>query len=95
MMIPRIVFGVCLLATINGCASFDTISAARPGSPKIYSGTRLDYHAAQGDKYAVEKFRVLPPAQPLLDMPLSFLLDTIALPLTLSVSGYEIIFGDD
>jgi len=83
------------LTQLTGCASFDTISAARPGSPKIYSGTRLDLHAAQGDRYAVEKFRVPPPAQPLLDLPFSFLLDTIALPLTLSVSGYEIIFGED
>ena len=65
-MTPRHVTALCLIFLLSGCASFDTISAARPGSPKIYSGTRLDLHAAQGDQYAVEKFRVPPPAQPLL-----------------------------
>lgn len=89
-----LILAICL-TLLPGCATYSTVSAAGPGSPKIYSGTRLDLHAAQGDKHAVEKFRVAPPEHPLWDLPFSILLDTVVLPLSLSVSGYEFIFGSD
>ena len=86
---------LALVSTLPGCATYSTISEAKPGSPKIYSGTRLDLNAIQGNEHAQLKFKTLPPKNPGLDLPFSFLLDTIMLPLSLSVSGYEILFGAD
>ena len=88
----------CALAwvlTLSGCASYHTISAAKPGSPKIYSGTRMDINAIQGNQQALLKFKTDPPKHPALDLPFSFLLDTIMLPLSFSISGYEALFGTD
>ena len=47
----------------------------------IYSGTRLDLAASAKNDVALRKFKVEPPAYPLVDLPLSFALDTIFLPL--------------
>lgn len=81
--------------SLQGCATYSTISEARPGSPKIYSGTRLDMNAIQGNEHAQAKFKVDAPKHPLLDLPFSILLDTIVLPLSFSISGYEFLFGAD
>lgn len=86
---------LALVSTLPGCATYNTISEAKPGSPKIYSGTRLDLNAIQGNEQAQLKFKTLPPKNPGLDLPFSFLFDTIMLPLSLSVSGYEALFGAD
>ena len=75
-----------------GCATVDTISNAKPGSPKFFSGTRLDVNALAGNKVAVRKFKVQPPAYPLLDLPASFILDLIIAPVTGGVALYEVIF---
>jgi len=84
---------LALVCLMQGCATYNTISEARPGSPKIYSGTRLDVIAIQGDEHAQAKFKADAPKHPLLDLPLSILLDTIVLPLSFSISGYEFLFG--
>ena len=84
-----------LLQILPGCATYNTISEAKPGSPKIYSGTRLDLNAIQGNEQAQLKFKTLPPKNPGVDLPFSFLFDTIMLPLSLSISGYEALFGAD
>ena len=81
--------------SLQGCATYSTISEAKPGSPKIYSGTRLDLNAIQDNEFALLKFKVDPPNNPQLDLPFSFILDTIMLPLTFSISGYEALFGAD
>jgi uncharacterized protein YceK len=81
--------------SLQGCATYSTISAAKPGSPKIYSGTRLDLNAIQGNEQAQLKFKVDPPEHPKLDLPFSILFDTIMLPLSFSISGYEFLFGAD
>lgn len=86
---------LAVMLTLPGCASYSTISAAKPGSPKIYSGTRLDINAIQGNEQALLKFKTDPPKNPALDLPFSFLLDTIMLPLSFSISGYEALFGAD
>ncbi len=80
---------------LQGCATYRTISEAKPGSPKIYSGTRLDVNAIQGHEQALLKFKTDPPQNPALDLPFSILLDTILLPLSFSISGYEALFGSD
>jgi uncharacterized protein YceK len=91
----RILLLVLILCNLQGCATYNTISEAKPGSPKIYSGTRLDVHAIEGNEFAQLKFKVDPPQHPALDLPFSFILDTIMLPLTFSISGYEALFGSD
>ncbi|MGZ8226745.1 MAG: YceK/YidQ family lipoprotein [Methylococcaceae bacterium] len=47
----------------------------------IYSGTRLDWAALVKNDVALRKFKVEPPCYPLADLPLSFALDTLFLPL--------------
>jgi uncharacterized protein YceK len=89
----KILSAALIALSLQGCATYSTISEAKPGSPKIYSGTRLDLNALQGDEYAPSKFKVEPPQKPLLDLPFSMLLDTVMLPLTFSISGYEALFG--
>lgn len=89
---------LCVLATsialgsATGCASFSTIDKAAPGTPKLYSGTRLNLHALSGNEYALRRFPVSPPRYPLLDLPFSFVADTVLLPLTMSVAAYEVVF---
>ena len=71
---------------LSGCATYKTVSAAKYGSssPRIYSGTRLDIHAISDNRYELKKYGVAPPKYPLLDLPASFALDTLILPLTVS-----------
>lgn len=88
-----LVIALLLTHTLQGCATYSTISEAKPGSPKVYSGTRLDLNAIQGNEQAQLKFKTLPPKNPALDLPFSLLFDTIMLPLSLSISGYEALFG--
>lgn len=74
------------LLLFNGCATYKTISAVKYGSssPRIYSGTRLNIHAILDNRYAMKKFDVAPPEYPILDLPASFALDTLMLPMTAS-----------
>lgn len=90
-----ILLALCVALGLQGCATYSTISEAKPGSPKIYSGTRLDIHAIEGNAFALLKFKAEPPKNPALDLPFSILFDTIMLPLTFSISGYEALFGSD
>jgi uncharacterized protein YceK len=76
----------------SGCATYHTISETGPGRPKVYSGTRLDLNAMGRDENRVAKFKVAPPHYPVVDLPFSFLLDTMMLPLTFPVAAYEVIF---
>jgi len=99
----RIAMVIGVLLTIlgnNGCATFDTISHATTGSPKVYSGTRLDIHAIFNErdnelKY-LKKFsrsnEMKPPKRPIADLPFSFFLDSLIFPLTSSVALYEVVF---
>ncbi len=78
---------------LSGCATVRTMpNLGNYGSPKVYSGTRLDYNAAQGNRGRIEAFRAEAPDHPGIDLPFSALLDTILLPVTLSVSLYEALF---
>lgn len=80
-----IIYSIVILMS-TGCATYQTISVAKYGtsSPRVYSGTRLNIHAISGNHYALRKFNVAPPTYPLLDLPASFALDTLILPMTAS-----------
>jgi len=86
---------MCLVATgLIGCGTVRTMpSMGSYGSPKMMSGSRLDYHAAREDMTALRKFNAEAPEHPLIDLPFSVLLDAIILPITFSVSAYEFVFG--
>jgi uncharacterized protein YceK len=88
-----VALAAALAATTSGCATYSTISNAGIGTPKVYSGTRLNVHALAGDASAVRRFPVPPPRHPAADLPLSFLLDTALLPMTVPVATYELVFN--
>ena len=83
---------VLLLSFSSGCATYRTISAAEQGSPKVFSGTRLDVNAIRGDEVALRKFKTDPPRYPLLDLPLSIGFDMAILPLTVPIATGELLF---
>lgn len=90
---PRGTLALVAVFILSGCASVTTLDdAARVGTPKIYSGTRLDVHAAAGNRVALRRFPVPAPCYPLLDLPFSFVVDTLVLPLTVSAACYEAVF---
>lgn len=90
MRFPKILAIIIIISTVvllfTGCATYKTISVAKYGSssPRIYSGTRLNIHAVLDNRYALKKFDVTPSEYPVLDLPASFALDTLLLPMTAS-----------
>ena len=74
--------GICIIG-LSGCATFKTLDADFPLDQRlfIYSGTRLDCAALAENDAALRKFKVAPPGYPLVDLPLSFALDSLFLPL--------------
>ena len=88
-----IVPGVVLLLSLSsGCATYRTISTAEQGSPKVFSGTRLDVSAIWGDEVALRKFKADPPRYPLVDLPLSIGFDIAILPLTVPIATGVLLF---
>ena len=79
----QIVYGSICIIGLSGCATFKTLEADLPLAQRmfIYSGTRLDWAALAKNDAALRKFKVEPPRYPLVDLPLSFALDSMFLPL--------------
>lgn len=75
-----------LSLTLSSCASVRTLDAAKPGAPVVYAGTRLDWYALQGGCCATDRFGAEAPAYPAVDLPVSALLDTLLLPLSLATA---------
>jgi uncharacterized protein YceK len=87
--------GIAMLyvaALTSGCATYKTISTAETGTAKVLSGTRLDLIAMRGEQPSKAKFKAAPPAYPIADLPLSFALDVLILPLTVPVATDEFLF---
>jgi uncharacterized protein YceK len=85
--IPAVIITMSAVVLVfTGCATYKTISVTKYGSssPRIYSGTRLNIHAILDNRYALKKFDATPPEYPILDLPASFALDTLFLPMTAS-----------
>jgi uncharacterized protein YceK len=85
-MFKQVVYGGICIMGLSGCATFKSLDAHLPLYQRmfIYSGTRLDWAAITKNNVALSKFKVAPPCYPLVDLPLSFALDSIFLPLTVS-----------
>jgi len=80
----QIVYGGICITGLSGCATFKTLDAHAPlyQSMFIYCGTRLDWAAISKNDIALRKFKVDPPLYPLMDLPLSFALDSMFLPMS-------------
>lgn len=81
----KIVCGSICIISLSGCATFKTLNADLPLAQRmfIYTGTRLDWAALAKNEVALRKFKVEPPSYPLADLPLSFALDSLFLPLAI------------
>jgi uncharacterized protein YceK len=90
-MVRLLCIVLAALAT-SGCATYQTISNANIGSPKFYSGTRMNVAALRGDDSELQRFPGTPPRRPALDLPLSLILDTTLLPMTAPSALYEVLF---
>jgi uncharacterized protein YceK len=82
--------GVCM-TILTGCATFKTLDADVPLYERvfIYSGTRLDWAAIANNDAALSKFKAAPPCYPLVDLPFSFVLDSVFLPLSVSAEIFH------
>jgi uncharacterized protein YceK len=94
-MDTRIMIAACTTALLllqTGCASYTTISEAKRGTAKVFSGTRLDLKAIAGARLPTKKFQSQPPPYPVADLPFSLALDMVLFPLTTSAVLYETFF---
>lgn len=76
-------FLLTAIVASSGCATVTTIQRADEDTVKVFSGTRQDLRAIGGETAENQRFRAPPPPYPLLDLPFSFALDVVMLPLTL------------
>jgi uncharacterized protein YceK len=92
-MFKQVVYGGICIMGLSGCATFKSLDVAAhlPLYQRIfiYSGTRLDWAAIAKNDAALTKFKATPPCYPLVDLPLSFALDSIFLPLTVSAEIFH------
>lgn len=84
-LVTHVAVAVALSSTV-GCATVATIQTVTPTSARLFSGTRLDLLAATGSPIPSRLFKTSPPPYPWLDLPFSFVLDVVILPLTLGVN---------
>lgn len=82
--------GICAIS-LSGCATFKSLDADVPLVQHIfiYSGTRLDWAALTQNELTIRKFKVQPPTYPCVDLPLSFALDSLFLPLAISAEIFH------
>jgi uncharacterized protein YceK len=80
-----LVAGLALLS-LSGCATVRTLDAAKPGTPVVYAGTRLDWYVINGGCCPLDRFGAEAPSYPGLDLPGSALLDTLLLPFSLATA---------
>ena len=89
--VKKFVFcGVCLIG-LSSCATFKSLDAEVPLVQRIfiYSGTRLDWAALQESDLSIRKFNTAPPSYPLVDLPFSFAMDSLFLPLAISAEIFH------
>jgi uncharacterized protein YceK len=91
MSVPRqllhAVVSLALIVASSGCATVSTIQRADEHTVKVFSGTRQDLRAIGGETAESQRYRSPPPPYPLLDLPFSFALDVLMLPLTLPAAA--------
>lgn len=87
----EVLYAAICLIVISGCATFKSLNADVPLYERvfIYSGTRLDWAALENDNATIRKFKTEPPSYPLVDLPFSFAMDTVFLPLAISAEIFH------
>lgn len=87
----KIVCGVYCCIELSGCATFKSLDAEVPLAQRIfiYSGSRLDWAALENNDVAIRKFNTAAPSWPLVDLPFSFALDSMFLPLAISAEIFH------
>jgi uncharacterized protein YceK len=87
----KLACGLVFLITLASCATFKTLDTDLPLNQRmfVYSGTRLDWAAVTKNDAALKRMKVKPPPYPVVDLPFSFGLDTIFLPLSLIAAIFE------
>jgi uncharacterized protein YceK len=92
-MFKQVVYGGICIMGLSGCATFKSINVAahQPLYERIliYSGSRLDWAAITENDAAISKLKATPPSYPLVDLPFSFALDSILLPLSVSAEIFH------
>lgn len=91
---PVVILFLFLVQFLSGCATLRTVPHFTLDTPKCYSGTRMDLDAMdKRQDYILKKYNVGPPSHPRLDLPFTFLLDTVVLlPVTLPIAIGETLF---
>lgn len=91
MKLKRIIGAFIFVLGLSGCATFKSLDTEVPLFERIfvYSGTRLDWAALENDDVTIRKFKATPPGYPLLDLPFSFALDSLFLPLAISAEIFH------
>lgn len=81
---------ICIIG-LSGCATFKSLDAEVPLFERVfvYSGTRLDWAALKDNDLVIRKFNTAPPRYPLVDLPFSFALDSLFLPLAISAEIFH------
>lgn len=76
---------VVVAASVSGCASTRAEGRTAYGIPTVYAGTRLNMAALNEDYGKLAVYRsyggIEPPENPIVDAPLSFVVDTVVLPM--------------
>jgi len=89
--LKKIVYGAIAIIGLSGCATFKSLNADVLLTQRIfiYSGTRLDWAALENDNVTIRKFNTTPPSYPLVDLPFSFAMDSVFLPLAISAEIFH------
>ena len=87
----KIILGTFCIIGLSGCATFNSLNADVPLYERVfvYSGTRLDWAALENDNVTIRKLKAEPPNYPLVDLPFSFAMDSVFLPLAISAEIFH------
>lgn len=91
MNLKKTVVAFTLGFGLTGCATFKSLDAEVPLFERtfLYSGTQLDWAAIEHDDATIRKLKAVPPDYPLVDLPFSFALDSLFLPLAISAEIFH------
>jgi uncharacterized protein YceK len=83
---------VVAMLWLSGCATIDSINTAERGTPKVFSGMRLNAAAIAEDASGLRRFKAAPPRYPWVDLPFSLAADLVLFPLASGAAAYEALF---
>ena len=81
--------------SLTACGTLHSLSGPMRSAPCIYSGVRLDLAAMTGNDRYARKYRLIEPDHPGIDLPFSFAMDSLFLPLSLIRASYQAVFVPD